>query len=579
MPEAIEERIDLAETQCYEWQINRLDLPKGSHSIVCYFREVSERVKTQHRLRQSESRYRELFNSIDEGYCVVEMLFDEDDKPIDYLFLEVNAAFEQQSGLHGATGKRMRELAPEHEDHWYATYGKVVKTGEPIRVIQHAKALERWFDLYAFRLGEPESHKVAVVFNDITSRLESEKALKESEERYRSLFNKMTDLHRQKDEFLAMLSHELRNPMAPLASATEVLRLSKLDDPLQQQACSIIERQVGNLKVLVDDLLEVSRLTTGRVRLRTERIAIADIIRRAVETTEPLVKARRHTFELRVPTEPAWIHGDSARLEQVVVNLLANAAKYTPEGGRIWLTVEPGPERVLLRVRDTGVGIGADLLPHVFDLFRQAERSLDRAEGGLGIGLSVARRLVGLHGGELTVASEVGKGSEFVVTLPAMLEPATAAQPRAPIGRPATIDQGRDQKQAQRVLVVDDNVDGAEILNVLLTASGHEGLVAHDGVDALRAAHDFKPDVVLLDIGLPKLDGYEVARRMREDPAMQGLLLIAMTGYGQEADRRRTEEAGFDHHLVKPVNFAEIERILSAGSREGGCGDGRGLLV
>lgn len=557
VPERIEERIDLAETQSFEWQINRIHLPDGRDGVVCYFRDVSERVATQSRLAQSERRYRDLFNSIDEGYCVVEMIFDAQDQPVDYRFLEVNEAFEQQSGLHSATGKRMLELAPDHEPHWFEIYGKVAQTGQPVRLVQSAKALDRWFDLYAFRLGGAESRKVAVVFSDITNRLQSEQALKESEERYRTLFNSMAELHRQKDEFLAMLSHELRNPLAPLWNAAQLLRLKNFEDVLQQQACGIIERQVGNLKHLVDDLLEVSRFTTGRVRLRHERIALGDIVKRAVETTAPLIESRRHALEVDFPVSPVWLHGDAARLEQVIVNLLTNAAKYTPEGGQIWLSGQAEEANVLLKVRDTGVGIGEDLLPRVFDFFSQAERSLDRADGGLGIGLSLVKRLVELHGGTVTVTSTVGKGSEFVLRLPVML----ASLP-GPIALPGpSVVAG--VKKGLRVLVVDDNIDGAQILAILLASSGHDTRMAHDGLSAVRMAEEFGPDIVLLDIGLPGLNGYEVAKQIRRKPALKDITLVAMTGYGQDADKQLAEQAGMDHHLVKPADFLQVERLLS----------------
>jgi CheY-like chemotaxis protein len=367
----------------------------------------------------------------------------------------------------------------------------------------------------------------------------------------------LADLHRRKDEFLAMLSHELRNPLAPITNALELLRLQRgSGNATEEHARAVIERQVGQLKHLVDDLLEVSRVTTGRVRLSQERLDLRGIVDRAVETARPLIEQRRHELSVSAPPEPVWLHGDAARLEQVVVNLLTNAAKYTDEGGHIRLAVEPEGDRAVLRVRDTGVGIPPELLPRIFELFTQAERSLDRAEGGLGIGLSLVQRLVELHGGTVEATSVQGEGSEFIVRLPMASPPPTPS--------PSPTETAPPTGRSCRVLVVDDNVDSAESLAMLLTMFGHNVRTAHDGEAALETAIDWRPEVVLLDIGLPGLDGYEVAKRMRRLPALGDVVLVALTGYGQDADRQRSREAGFDRHLVKPVEPATVQRIVAS---------------
>ncbi len=364
----------------------------------------------------------------------------------------------------------------------------------------------------------------------------------------------LVDLHRRKDEFLAMLSHELRNPLAPIANAVQLLRLRKDEDQIQEHARSVIERQVTQLTRLVDDLMEVSRITTGRVQLRLDRVVVGGIVERAVETAQPLMHARRQELIVSLPPEPIYLNADAARLEQVVVNLLTNAAKYTDEEGRIWLTVLQEGEQCVLRVRDTGVGIAPDLLPRIFDLFTQAERSLDRSQGGLGIGLALVDRLVAMHGGRVEVHSSLGQGSEFVVHLPTM--PSSAPPPPSPEEAPDPA--GR----SLRVLIVDDNADAASSLAMLLKIAGHQCRTAHDGPAALETAPEYRPDVVLLDIGLPGLNGYEVAKRLRRGAAFKNLTLIALTGYGSDADRRLSEEAGFDHHLVKPVGAREVQRLL-----------------
>ncbi|MDB5887081.1 MAG: multi-sensor hybrid histidine kinase [Polaromonas sp.] len=372
------------------------------------------------------------------------------------------------------------------------------------------------------------------------------------------------ELDRRKDEFLAMLSHELRNPLAPISNALKILQLQKNEDPVQQQACRIIERQVGNLTHLVDDLLEVSRISTGRVQLRRERMAVSDVVDRAVETASVLIAQRRHELTLSVPAQPLWLHADAARLEQVVVNLLTNAAKYTDAGGHLWLSVEQEADEAVLRVRDTGVGIPAELLPRIFDMFTQADRSLDRSQGGLGIGLCLVQRLVELHGGSVQAASVLGQGSEFVVRLP-LMQVGMAPPPLLPAStalRPGT---------SRRVLVVDDNADAAETLAMLLEASGHEARMAYDGPGAVQAALDFCPDMAVVDIGLPGFSGLEVARRIRKLAALEGIVLVAMTGYGQATDLAHTQEAGFDHHLVKPADFKQVQKILDELARSMAC--------
>jgi len=367
----------------------------------------------------------------------------------------------------------------------------------------------------------------------------------------------LSDLHRRKDEFLAMLSHELRSPLAPLANAVQLLGFQRGSENLiQQQARGIIERQMGQLQHLVDDLLEVSRITTGRVQLRRELVAVSGIVEVALETVRPLIEQSRHELTVSLPPAPIWLHADAARLEQVVANLLANAAKYTEEGGHIWLTVLQEGDECVLRVRDTGVGISPALLPCIFDLFTQAERSLDRSQGGLGIGLALVQQLTKLHGGKVAATSVLGQGSEFVVRLPVV--PADTLPP-SPVTEASQLTA-----RPLRVLMVDDNVDTILSFSLLLKAEGHDVRTVDDGPTAVQAALDYRPDVALLDIGLPGLNGYEVAKRIRQHPVLKDIVLIALTGYGQDSDRQASMQAGFNHHLVKPARLAELLQILAA---------------
>ena len=375
----------------------------------------------------------------------------------------------------------------------------------------------------------------------------------------------LQDADRRKNTFLATLSHELRNPLAAIANAVGVLHVAASGAPHVDAARDVLGRQIAHLVRLVDDLLDVSRITTGKISLRREPVDLVSVVERAVETAVPHLNERRQRLTVHTPPEPLWVDGDPVRLTQVVANLLANAIKYTGEAGRIELRVErragtdaSGAEGVL-RLVDSGIGIAPKMLPRIFDLFSQGEHGPDRQEGGLGVGLALVRELVALHGGTVEVSSAgVGEGAEFVVRLPAIVAPARAVE------RPAARVPGVIGAGPRRVLVVDDNPDSAESLAALLSIVGHEVHQAHDGRQALELARRRVPDLVLLDIGMPGMSGHEVARRLRGDVGLRETVLIALTGYGTDEDRRASDEAGFDGHLVKPIDFEALERILAA---------------
>jgi signal transduction histidine kinase len=404
-------------------------------------------------------------------------------------------------------------------------------------------------------------------------RQEHERRLAEEKQRWemewlREEAAREQDANRRKDEFLAMLAHELRNPLAPILHALSILRLGT-DGPAGAQAREIMERQVRHMARLVDDLLDVSRITRGKIELRVQPVELAAVVDRVVESTRPLVEAQSHRLEVTLPPGPVRLLADPVRLEQVLANLVNNAAKYTDPGGRIWLTAAPEDGELVFRVRDTGIGIPPELLPRVFDLFTQADAALDRSRGGLGIGLTLVKNLVRLHGGIVEARSEgPGLGSEFLVRLPLGAEqcPQKYPKPETPWpnseGQPGAADAIEPAAEARRLLVVDDNEDAAQTLAALLTIAGHQVRVVHDGLAALEAADSYHPEAILLDIGLPGMSGHEVARQLRERTGPERPLLIALTGYGQEEDRRRSLEAGFDCHLVKPVDPPELLRLL-----------------
>jgi signal transduction histidine kinase/CheY-like chemotaxis protein len=368
------------------------------------------------------------------------------------------------------------------------------------------------------------------------------------------LYAEVRDAARRKDEFLAMLAHELRNPLAPIRNALHILKARHLDPATVGRARDVLDRQVQHLVRLVDDLLDVSRLLRGKIELRPEGLELAALVARAVETAQPVLDARGHQLVVSLPPQPVRLQGDLVRLAQVINNLLTNAAKYTDRGGRITLTGGREGDQVVITVRDPGIGIAPELLPRIFDLFVQGDPLLVRNAGGLGIGLTLVKNLVELHGGTVTAASAgPGKGSAFTVRLPAL--PA-GAEPEGPHGAAA-------EAAPCRVLVVDDNVDAAESLALLLQLLGHEVKVAHDGPTALELAPAFRPHLALLDIGMPGMDGLELARRLRPLSGLETTVLAALTGWGQEDDRRRTREAGFTYHLVKPADPQTLKELLA----------------
>jgi PAS domain S-box-containing protein len=383
------------------------------------------------------------------------------------------------------------------------------------------------------------------IARDIGARRAEERRRREAEEALR-------EAARRKDEFLALMAHELRNPLAPLVNSLDVLQVSS-DPQAIKDVLGIVRRQVGTLVRLVDDLMDASRIARGLIELKTQPVPLAEVMSSAVEIARPLVQARAQQLTVTLPAEPARVHGDTTRLTQVVANLLNNAAKYTPHGGRIELAAGVADGQAVVRVADNGNGIPPEMLGTIFEMFAQVDRSLERTQGGLGIGLSIVKRLVELHGGSVEARSEgPGRGSEFTVRLPLAADAADAPGQGRPSLAPA----------ARRVLIADDNVDAAQSLAILLQTLGQDVHLAHDGLEAVERAAWLRPDVILMDIGMPGLTGYDAARRIRSEPWGQKPLIVALTGWGQEEDRRRSKDAGFDQHMVKPVTMDAICRVL-----------------
>jgi len=456
-------------------------------------------------------------------------------KTLDGTILSWNSGAERLYG-HAAEEVKGRSIAllipPDHPDELPTilrrlSQGERIDHYETVRVRKDGTLVDVSLSISLIRDEAGQVVGASAIARDISERRRSEQ---------------LTQADRRKDEFLALLAHELRNPLAPIPNALQVLQDFSPADADLQWARDVIERQVQHLTRLVDDLLDVSRISRGKINLKRECIKLAHVVADAVEIARPHVEARKHQLTVSQPPEPVWLEADATRLAQVVSNLLINAAKYTEKGGHIGLTVEREGEDAVLRVRDTGVGIAPEMLPHVFEMFTQADRSLDRSQGGLGIGLTLVRHLVEMHGGQVQAASDgLGEGSEFVVRMPVL------SRMREGGGAREKPNPSFAAPPCRRILIADDNEDFAELTGRLLERKGgHRVKVVYDGPAALAAARAFQPEVAFLDIGLPGIDGYELARQLRNEPGMEEVLLVALTGYGQEGDRRRALEAGFD---------------------------------
>jgi PAS domain S-box-containing protein len=521
---------------------------RGRPRIAGIVQDITDRKEEEEARRQSEEQYRTLFESIDEGFCVIEVIFD-GERAVDYRFLQINPAFEKHTGLENAVGRRIRDIAPHHEQHWFDIYGKVARTGQPVRFEDAAAALGRHYDVYAFRVGPAERGQVAVLFSDITDRKRAEEAA--------------TEADRRKSEFLATLSHELRNPLAPVKNSLYVLDRVAPDSEQARRAREVIARQVDQLAHLVDELLDVTRVTGGKIRLQRRRLEINDLVRRTLDDHRSLFEHSGLDVDFRPASQGLFVDGDWTRLAQAVGNLLSNAVKFTPAAGRVTVSTDRQGDQAVIRVVDTGAGLDDETMSRLFQPFMQADSTLDRSKGGLGLGLALVKGLIEQHGGTVEARSDgPQRGAEFVLRLPLDGSSAPGEDARA-ITTPTA--------QPRRVLVIEDNVDAAESLREVLELNGHEVAVAYDGGEGVALAHEFRPQVVLCDLGLPGMDGFAVARAFRADALLRDARLIALSGYALPEDLQHATEAGFDGHIKKPPTLDQLESALRA-ETDGGSG-------
>ncbi|MBD2006447.1 MULTISPECIES: ATP-binding protein [Cyanophyceae] len=524
--------------------------------LSLFFRDINDRKRIEAALRQSEERYRTLFESIDEGFCIIEVLFDANDTPIDYRFLEINPVFEQQTGLQQAVGKTVRQLVPNFEDHWIKIYGQVALTGEPVRFENASEALNRWFDVYACRTGQPEARKVAVVFKDISDRKRIEAEREQLLQREQTAREAAERANRIKDEFLAVLSHELRSPLNPILGWSNLLQRGNLDATKTATALATIERNARLQAQLIDDLLDISRILSGKLSLNAMSVDLNMVISAALETVRLAAEAKSVQIQTTFSPSQRMVIGDSGRLQQVIWNLLSNAVKFTPQGGQITVRLTQSGTHAQIQVTDTGKGINPDFLPYVFEHFRQEDGATTRKFGGLGLGLAIVRQVVEMHGGTVTADSPgIGLGATFTVQIP--LAPRLIESP--------TLDPSpvRDSDLSGiHILVVDDETDSREFVAFVLEQAGAIVTTVASGIDALRAFSQSVPNIIVSDIGMPVMDGYMLMRQIRALAEGKQIPAIALTAYAGELDRQQAEAAGFQRHVAKPIEPEVVVAIV-----------------
>jgi PAS domain S-box-containing protein len=543
------------------------------HEVTEVKRQEAQREAVEAALRASEERYRTLFESIDDGFCLMQMILDERGETVDYRFLEANAAFEGQTGLKGAVGRTARELVPDLDPSWFQLYGRVAATGQSAHFENHAPAMGRWFDVYASRVGRPELRQVALVFKDVTARKQVEQERERLLQLEGTAREQAEEASRLRDEFLATLSHELRTPLTAMLGWVQLLRAGRLPPEKHMRALETVERSARAQAQLIDDLLDISRILVGKLRLEVVPLELRSVVEAVLETVRPAADAKDIRLQATLDSL-GLVMGDAQRLQQVVWNLLSNAVKFTPRGGRVQVLVARRDSSVDITVSDTGQGIAPEFQPHVFERFRQEDGGSTRMHGGLGLGLSIVRQLVEMHGGTVSVFSAgEGQGTSFTVRLPlAVARRQTVHVPESlQVSMSAAGFSCPPELDGLQLLVVEDETDTREMLVTLLEGCGARVRAAGSVAEALRLLAAERPDVLLSDIGMPEEDGYVLIERLRALPPEAGgdLPAVALTAYARTEDRTRALLSGFSTHVPKPVEPLELLAVIASLARRG----------
>ena len=540
--------------------------------------DITDSKLAEEKIRAGEGRYRMLFNSIDQGFCLCEVLFDAADNPVDYRFLEVNPAFEKMTGIlnsEAVTGKTARALVPELEEKWVEIYGQIALTGEPVRFVDNSDAMNgRWFDVYAFRVGDEPSRKVAIFFNNITASKKAEIEREQLLRREQAARREAEEANRLKDEFLATVSHELRTPLNAILGWAQMLRSSGFERQDAPRAIETIYRNAKSQAQLIEDILDVSRIITGKLRLNPKRVLIAPVIQSAVETLRPAVEAKEIRLQMQLDSAQQTVFADPERLQQVVWNLLSNAIKFTPDGGKVTISLDGNESEAQIIVSDTGRGISPEFLPYVFERFRQADGSSTRQHGGLGLGLAIVRHIVELHGGGIEVESPgENEGTTFTVRLPLVESPSktirkSGEEDRLPEQSTANYYHANSENakiKGLRVLLVDDEADSLEILKLVLSQNGAEVKAQTSARAALEVIENWLPDVIVSDIAMPEEDGYSFIKKLRALPPERGgtIPAVALTAYVGIKERTQVLSNGFQMYVPKPVEPNELIEAIA----------------
>lgn len=570
------QRENISDTESYDWKIERVILPDGTFGVVAYFYDLTDLKNIEKALRESEENYRVLFESIDEGFMIVDVIFDDHNKPSDFTFAQANPSFWRLSGLsESMIGKTALEAIPGLEDFWLETYSRVASTGKSIRFENYAEELSRWFDVYASRVGGEESNRVAIVFNNVTARKTVEQERERLLEMEKDARRIAEENNRAKDDFLTMLSHELRAPLNAIYGWTQILQNgeSELDKDKVKEAIQVIDRNVRLQSALIEDLLDVSRIITNKMQLEPSIVPLTSSVQTAIKAISPAAEKKSLTVKLKIDTDADEVFGDRYRLRQIIDNLLTNAVKFTPQDGEINVALERSGDgdKLKLSIEDNGIGINPEILPYVFDRFSQGDGGSKRKYGGLGLGLAIVKHLVSLHDGNVSAHSDGdGKGALFTVEFPLALDSAKKQTTSAPVdvqSASADVQSVRQEKSlaGKRILLVDDDRDVLNFLSLVIREEDAEVTCCNLASEALEKIKTKNFDLMISDLGMEPMDGFDLIRQIRAEQGeyFQKLPAIALTGYVSAQDRELALAAGFQNHIAKPVKLDNLLTIIS----------------